>query len=77
MENLFIFKIILLIALFIVNSLLSEFIHRNLTKSIERAFYNSEIDHIMFQHKMKSIFIFCTILFCMLLLLSYFFIYTI
>lgn len=77
MENLFIFKIILFIALFIVNSLLSEFIHRNLTKRIERAFYNSEIDHILFQHKIKSVFVFCTILFLMLLLLSYFFIYTI
>ena len=77
MENLYILKIILFIALFIVNALLSEFIHKNLTKGIERAFYNSEIDHILFQHKIKSVFIFCTILFLMLLLLSYFFIYTI
>lgn len=77
MENNLIFKIILFIALFIVNAIFSEFIHRNLSKRIERAFYNSEIDHILYQHKMKSIFIFCSILFFMLLLLSYFFIYII
>jgi hypothetical protein len=77
METYFISKIILFIALFIVNALLSEFIHRNLTKDIERAFYNSEINHILFQHKIKSVFIFCTILFFMLLLISFIFIYTI
>lgn len=74
MDILFIAKFILFTALFIASALFSEYLHRYLTKGIERAFYNSQIDHIMFQHKMKSIFIFCTILFCMLLLLSYFFI---
>lgn len=72
MNLIFIYKSLLFAGSFIANVLLSEYLHRYLTKSIERAFYNSQIDHIMFQHKMKSVFYLCTSIFLVILIFSYF-----
>ena len=72
MNLIFIYKSLLFAGSFIANVLLSEYLHRNITKGIERAFYNSHIDHIMFQHKMKSAFYLCTSIFLTILVFSYF-----
>lgn len=65
------FKIVFWIFALMVNVLSTQYLYEYLQKQLERSFFNSDIDHVTFIHKSRSISYFCTSIFVILLLVTY------
>jgi hypothetical protein len=72
MHNYIIEKTIIFTVVFLLDAILTQKLYDYLYKGIERAFYNSDIDHVLFQHKVKNVAYFCTSLFLIILIFTYF-----
>jgi len=72
MHNYIIEKTIIFTVVFLLDAMVTQKLYDYLYKGIERAFYKSDIDHILFQHKVKNVAYFCTSLFLIILIFTYF-----
>jgi hypothetical protein len=72
MHNYIIEKTIIFTVVFLLDAMVTQKLYDYLYKGIERAFYNSDIDHILFQHKVKNVAYLCTSLFLIILIFTYF-----
>lgn len=66
-------KIMIWIFSIMINAIATQQLYEYLHKQLEKAFFNSDIDHVTFIHKSKSISYFCTSLFVILLFITYIF----
>jgi len=64
-------KIMIWLFSIMINATAMQQLYEHLKKQLEKAFFNSDIDHITFIQKSKSIAYFCTSIFVILLLLTY------
>jgi hypothetical protein len=64
-------KIMIWIFSIMVNAVATQQLYEHLFTKLQKSFFNSDIDHVTFIHKSKSIAYFCTSIFVILLLLTY------
>jgi hypothetical protein len=72
MHNYIIEKTIIFTIVFLLDAMVTQKLYDYLYKGLERAFFNSDIDHVLFQHKVKNVSYFCTSLFLIILIFTYF-----
>lgn len=72
MHNYIIEKTIIFTVVFLLDAMVTQKLYDYLYKGLERAFFNSDIDHVLFQHKVKNVAYFCTSLFLIILIFTYF-----
>ena len=72
MHNYIIEKTIIFTVVFLLDAIVTQKLYDYLYKGLERAFFNSDIDHVLFQHKVKNVAYFCTSLFLIILIFTYF-----
>jgi len=72
MHNYIIEKTIIFTVVFLLDAIVTQNLYDYLYKGLERAFFNSDIDHVLFQHKVKNVAYFCTSLFLIILIFTYF-----
>ena len=65
-------KIMIWIFSIMINAIATQKLYDYLFKGVERAFFNSDIDHLYFQHKVKNIAYLCTSIFLIILIFTYF-----
>jgi hypothetical protein len=72
MHNYIWIKSIIFTIVLLLDAMLTQKLYDYLFKGIERAFFNSDIDHLYFQHKVKNIAYLCTSIFLIILIFTYF-----
>ena len=72
MQNYFWIKSVLFTIVLLIDAMITQRLYDYLYKGIERAFFNSEIDHLYFQHKVKNIAYLCTSIFLIILIFTFF-----
>ena len=72
MQNYFWIKSVLFTIVLLIDAMITQRLYDYLYKGIERAFFNSEIDHLLFQHKVKNIAYLCTSIFLIILIFTFF-----
>jgi hypothetical protein len=72
MLNYIFIKSIIFTAVLLLDAIATQRLYDYLYKGIERAFFNSDIDHLLFQHKVKNIAYLCTSIFLIILIFTYF-----
>jgi len=65
-------KSIIFTVVLLIDAMITQRLYDYLYKGIERAFFNSDIDHLYFQHKVKNIAYLCTSIFLIILIFTYF-----
>ena len=65
-------KSIIFTAVLLLDAIATQKLYDYLFKGVERAFFNSDIDHLYFQHKVKNIAYLCTSIFLIILIFTYF-----
>jgi hypothetical protein len=72
MHNYFWIKSVIFTIVLLVDAMITQRLYDYLFKGIERAFFNSDIDHLLFQHKVKNVAYFCTSIFLIILIFTFF-----
>ena len=72
MHNYIWIKSIIFTVVLLLDAMITQRLYDYLYKGIERAFFNSDIDHLYFQHKVKNIAYLCTSIFLIILIFTYF-----
>ena len=72
MHNYFWIKSVLFTIVLLIDAMLTQRLYDYLYKGIERAFFNSDIDHVYFQHKVKNVAYLCTCIFLIILIFTFF-----
>jgi len=65
-------KSIIFTVVLLIDAIITQRLYDYLYKGLERAFFNSDIDHLYFQHKVKNIAYLCTSIFLIILIFTYF-----
>lgn len=65
-------KSIIFTVVLLLDAITTQKLYDYLYKGVERAFFNSDIDHLYFQHKVKNIAYLCTSIFLIILIFTYF-----
>ena len=71
MHNYIYIKLIIFITVLLLDAIATQKLYDYLFKGVERAFFNSDIDHLYFQHKVKNIAYLCTSIFLIILIFTY------
>jgi hypothetical protein len=72
MHNYFWIKSVIFTIVLLIDAMLTQKLYDYLYKGIERAFFNSDIDHVYFQHKVKNVAYLCTSIFLIILIFTFF-----
>ena len=65
-------KSIIFTVVLLIDAIITQRLYDYLYKGLERAFFNSDIDHLYFEHKVKNIAYLCTSIFLIILIFTYF-----
>ena len=65
-------KSIIFTVVLLLDAIATQKLYDYLFKGVEIAFFNSDIDHLYFQHKVKNIAYLCTSIFIIIIIFTYF-----